>query len=557
MFSNKQIFATLSSVLIFLDPAYGATINPLTAPAPNTILAPPEPSPALPKPTTPELRENLGLPKGEKKLLKFKIKNVRIVGAKSIDSKLIAREFNPLLNKPITAEGLQAALDRVNSVYKDAGFALGRAFIPVQMMQNDTLIVRIVEGYIGKITINGENKRARDIVARFGQRLIEEAPLRTATLERFLLLMSDIPGAKVIGQFSDMDIYSGSATLTLNVEQDTFNVTTALDNRSNLNDMPFQVYLIGSINNALGNGEQLSLTTLATTQFQEQQYYRLAYSTFLGSDGTTITAGASYAKSSQDDILPGFDYISRSRGFDISARYPFIRALKENFYGDGGFYYSNTDNSLNNFEISEDAVRAIFADANYSALLDEKTTFGISIRITQGLNILSAGPEGKLHSRVGAEPNFFKTRAQAKLSYALLEQLTLSASVDGQYSPDSLYASEEIAFGGAHFGRGFDTSEVSGDSGYGTSLQAQYRIHTAALGGWTLLPYTFVDQSRVINHSVDGQGNDRLVSTGVGVTVSNQTWLAVGLEIDKPLNRDVNSRGDRDPRLFVSFEARL
>jgi hypothetical protein len=29
------------------------------------------------------------------------------------------------------------------------------------------------------------------------------------------------------------------------------------------------------------------------------------------------------------------------------------------------------------------------------------------------------------------------------------------------------------------------------------------------------------------------------------------------LEIDKPLNRDVNSRGDRDPRLFVSFEARL
>ena len=70
-------------------------------------------------------------------------------------------------------------------------------------------------------------------------------------------------------------------------------------------------------------------------------------------------------------------------------------------------------------------------------------------------------------------------------------------------------------------------------------------------------PYTFLDHSSVYNTSSDHQGNDRLVSTGLGLSVSNQSLLALGVEVDKPLNRNVAARGNRDPRLFFSFEARL
>ncbi len=554
---KKKLLATVSGCILIAQPALAAPITPTTAPSAGSILAPPPPSPELPRREAPRLRENLGLPNGADKVLNFKLAHVRIVGATVIDDALIAKQFDPLMNKPITALDLRAALDRVNALYEDAGYALGRAFVPVQVMQGNTLIVRVVEGHIGKITIETKSEAARATVERFAKRILAEQPLRKATMERYLLLIGDTPGIKISGQLTGMDIYTGTATMALTAEHDVYSLDTAVDNRANLDSAPFQTYLTGSVNDILGDGEQLSLTVLATPEIKTQQYYRLAYSTYIGADGLRANVGASFAKSKQGDLPPGLDFSSQSRSADASLSYPFLRSVSQNLIGSVGAYAIQATNDLNGFRFSEDAIRAAYVDANYTARLSDKMTFGANGRLTQGLDILGAGPDGQFHSRLGTTPWFFKVRAAANASYALTEKWGISVSADGQYSPDSLYSSEEINFGGAHFGRGFDTSETSGDSGYGTSIQMQYRLDTEMAGGWTLVPYTFLDQSRVINTSIDGQGNDRLVSTGIGVTISNRKWLAVGVEMDKPLNRDVASRGDRNPRLYLSLEIRL
>jgi hemolysin activation/secretion protein len=553
----KRLLVTVSSCVLMAQTVQAATTNPLSAPAPGSILTPPLPSPELPRKEAPRLRENLGLPNGEAKVLNFRVSRVRIVGATAIDEGRLAKLFTPILNKPITALDLRAALDRVNKLYDDEGYALGRAFVPVQVMQGGTLIVRVVEGHVGKITIETDSESARSSIERFSRRITAETPLRTATLERYLLLISDLPGIKISGQLTGMDIYTGTATMALKAEYDPYTLDTTVDNRANLESAPFQTYLTGAANGLLGQGEQVALTALATPEIQTQQYYRLAYAGYIGSDGLRATVGASFAKAKSGDLPPAFDFRSRSREVDAALSYPFIRSISENLIGTFGAYVAQADNDLNGLRFSEDAIRAAFADASYTTRLSDTLVVGGSGRLTQGLGILGAGPDDTLHSRLGTRPWFFKARAAANASYALTERLGLSASAEGQYSPHSLYASEEITFGGAHFGRGFDTSETSGDSGYGTSLQAQYRVDTELAGGWTLLPYTFIDQSRVMNKSVDGQGNDRLVSTGIGVTVSNRKWIVVGVEVDKPLNRSVASRGNRDPRLYLSLELRL
>ncbi|MDR3499081.1 MAG: ShlB/FhaC/HecB family hemolysin secretion/activation protein [Parvibaculum sp.] len=554
---NKTLLAATSGLVLLAHPALAAPINPLAAPSPGTVLTPPAPSPELPRQEAPRLRENLGLPKGEDKVLNFTFSNIRVVGATAIDEATIAQAFSGLLNKPVTAGELAAAIDRVNKIYDDAGYALGRAFVPAQVMQGGTLIVRVVEGYIGDIKIETDNEAVRASIERFSRRIGDERPLRKATLERYLLLISDIPGVKVGGQLTGMNIYTGAATMELKADYDPLTVDTALDNRANLDGSPFQTYLTGSINDVAGDGEQLSATVLATPNIRDQQYFRLAYSTFVGSDGLRALIGGSFARSKAGDLPANFDLVSRSDEFDASLSYPFIRSLTQNLNGVFGVYAIDAYNDLNGTRFSEDAVRASFLEGSYTARLGERTTFGSNIRLTQGLGLFDAGPDNMQHSRLGARPWFFKARAAASVTYAATDKLSLSASTEGQYSPDSLYSSEEISFGGAHFGRGFDTSEVSGDSGFGNSIQAQYRLDTDIFGGWTMLPYTFLDQSQVYNHAVDQQGNATLVSTGAGITFSNRKWLVVGLEVDKPLNRDVASRGNRDPRLYVSLEVRF
>lgn len=552
----KKFLVAASGCILAAQPALSAT-SPVTAPAPGTVLTPPPASPELPGREVPKLREDLGLPNGAAQVLKFRVARVRVMGATAIDEGTIAREFDGLLNKEITAGELRAALDRVNMLYEEAGYALGRAFVPPQVIQGGTLIIRVVEGYIGQITIETKSESVRRSIEIFSRRIGEERPLRTATLERYLLLIGDIPGVKIGGKLTGMNIYTGAATMALKAEHDTFTLATTLDNRADLGGTPFQTYLTGAVNDVLGYGEQLALTVLATARFSTQQYFRLAYSTFVGSDGMRLTFGGSFAKSRAENLPPAFEFDSRSGEIDAALSYPFIRSVKENLVGTAGVYAVEAYNDLNGSRFSEDTIRAAYADTTYNRRLGTRVSFGSSLRLTEGLGILGGGPDNRTHSRLGATPWFLKVHGSASIAYAVTDKLAISGRFEGQYSPDSLYSSEEIAFGGARFARGFDTSEVSGDSGFGTAAQIQYRLDTDMLGGWSITPYTFIDHSKVYNKSVDQQGDARLVSTGVGVTLSNRKWLVLGVEVDKPLNREVASRGNKEPRLFFSFELRL
>ncbi|ABS61691.1 Polypeptide-transport-associated domain protein ShlB-type [Parvibaculum lavamentivorans DS-1] len=558
MFRKKINFLVTASVLAMVaHPALAQGVPPLSAPSPGTVLSPPPPSPELQRREVPELREDLGLPDGSEKVLNFRVSSVRVVGATVIDEKVLSAQFDPLLNRQITAADLRSALDRTNALYTEAGYALGRAFVPVQVLQGGVLIVRVVEGYIGEIQIDAADPAVRKMVEGFSRRIVAEQPLRTASLERYLLLISDIPGVTLGGQLQSMDVYSGAATLALKVESKKFTVSSAVDNRANLDDAPFQAYLTGALNNIFGFGDEVSITGLATPELESQQYFRGAFSTFIGTDGLRASVGAAYAKSEAADMPPGIELISTSTQVDFLMSYPIIRATAQTLTAFFGAYITDAENELNGFTFSKDAIRAAHIGGSYVAKLDERTSLSSHMRVTQGFSIWDAGPENTLHSRLGATANFTKLQSGASLAYAATERLLLSFRVEGQYSPDSLFSSEEISFGGARFARGYNNSEISGDSGLGASVQASYRFDVDLFGGWSVTPYTFLDHSQVWNTDVDRQGDARLLSTGIGVTLSNRRWLSVGLELDKPINRTPISQDNKDPRLFVSFEVRF
>ncbi|MDO9127538.1 MAG: POTRA domain-containing protein, partial [Parvibaculum sp.] len=302
---TKTFLITASAMTMLCHPALAQSAPPLTAPSPGTVLSPPPPAPDLQRREVPELQEDLGLPDGSEQVLNFRVSSVRVVGATVIDKRALAAQFDGLLNRQITAADLRAALDGANALYTDAGYALGRAYVPVQVLQGGALIVRVVEGFVGEIQINAADPAVRRMVEDFSRRIVAEKPLRTATLERYLLLISDIPGVTLGGQLQSMDVYSGAATLALTVESKTLTVSTALDNRANLDDAPFQAYLTGALNNIFGFGDELSITGLATPEIEAQQYFRGAFSTFIGTDGLRASIGAAYAKSEAADMPPG------------------------------------------------------------------------------------------------------------------------------------------------------------------------------------------------------------------------------------------------------------
>ena len=110
---EKYLLTAASGLVLAATSAFAAPAV-INAPSAGTVLAPPPPSPELPRREAPKLQEHLGLPDGATKVLNFRIARVRVVGATVVNEERLSQQFDGILNKPVTAHELQSALDRVN-----------------------------------------------------------------------------------------------------------------------------------------------------------------------------------------------------------------------------------------------------------------------------------------------------------------------------------------------------------------------------------------------------------------------------------------------------------
>jgi hemolysin activation/secretion protein len=199
-------------------------------------------------------------------------------------------------------------------------------------------------------------------------------------------------------------------------------------------------------------------------------------------------------------------------------------------------------------DLASDRNLAVQLGGDYTGLFSQKLGSSLSVRVTQGLASFADEPHTRLHTI----PGFSKICAEGRLAWQPLGNLTLKLGVMGQFSPNSLIASEEVPFGGLAYGRGFNSSEIAGDSGIGFSLQPEYRI---ALGhGFSVTPYPLIDYAKVYNHKDDLETNGELVSTGLGVRIGADNLGSVTWELDKPLNRIPFGRRDKGWRIYAGFE---
>jgi hemolysin activation/secretion protein len=519
----------------------------LAVPDAGQILQPPArlPSLAAPAPAPPQAP---ALPSA----LKLRFTNVRLVGATVVPRQSLIAPFAGLEGRTVTAAELKAALDKVNALYLAAGYPLGRAFIPAQRMKGGTLTVKVVEGYVAAIHVTADDAATKALVAQYADVLLTEKPLTRRTLERVILLLQDLPGVTLGSRFSHMDPQTGAAELELQANLRAVTVGVSLDNRSGFGNLPVQPYAVATLNNVLGIGDQFILTALLTTNPSDYGFYSLQSSAPLGGDGLRVGLDASYAQALDDVSLRPFAVKARNTQLAARARYPLIRATDETLNLQGRLYYTNARYSLafGNLSgvIAHDGVVAGELSAEYGRGFSPDFGIGAGVRLVQGL----AGTATEPHTRLKTIPGFTKLRAEARATWRPMADVTLKLSAMAQASPNSLVASEEAAFGGLAYGRGFQPAEITGDKGLGLSFQPEYRV---AIGEqWSVTPYLLADYAKTWNKSGDRQGSGELVSAGGGVRLGFTRLGELTLEMAKPLNRRPLDRADKSWRFYAGFE---
>lgn len=542
---------TVTAMLI-AAPALAQAVPPrLAVPDANHVLAPPAP-PAVPAPSVPTTKAP-ELPSVEG-AVHYRFTKVHVAGASVVGADRIAALFEPLEGHDVSPQELKAALDAVDALYAGAGYPLGRAYVPAQIMRGGTLTVRVVEGYVETVQVTSNDEKTKALAERVAHAVTGEKPLTGATLERAMLLIQDLPGVTVGSKFEHMNPATGGTTLLISATLKPLAVGLYLDNRANLDALPFQPYLTVTMNNLLGWGDQISLTSLLSPRQKDYAFYSLGLSRWLDDDGLTGGFNASWAQALDDRSLPPYHLRSQTSQLSSLLRYPLIRATGENLNLQGRVYYTSAAYALEHLPFAKDKVLALEASSDYARAFSDTVGVAGNLLIAQGL---AGFGNGIGHTRLGADSGFTKLRGEARLVYKPAPEVSLILRTRGQYSGESLFASEEISFGGLDFGRGFDTSEAAGDSGFGVSFQPEYTIALDSLGwgpGWNVTPFVFSDYAKAYNTPGDGQSDIELVSAGGGIRLGIAGLTTLTLELDKPLNRVPLYRRDRNFRFYAGFE---
>jgi len=507
-------------------------------------------------PTVPEKR----LAPAEAEAIHFTLSALQVTGSTVYKESDFLPLYQDQLGKDITVAELYKIADAITAKYRNDGYILSRAYVPPQTIKDGIAQIAVIEGYVDKVRIDGEIKGRPELFQDYGEKIKESRPLQLAVLERYLLLAGDLAGASVKSVFEPSADNPGAATLVVILQNKPIDAQIGLDNRGTASLGPIQLNMAGGLNSALRLYERSAVNIVLTPQDTGNlQYYHFNHDETLDSEGTKASFGFTYVKTNPGDVLASLDVQGRDTSFTATVSHPFIRSRDQNFNASAMFTYRNTTTDELNARTADDRIRLLTLSGSYDF---SDTWRGISqfgLDIGTGLPILAATPDNNpIPSRTRAKTDFTKLNFRASRLQALPRRFSVLAQAIGQISADPLPASEQFSFGGEPFGRAYDPSELTGDSGFAGSVELRYApdIPVDLIQSSEL--FTYYDIGEVFNRIASaGTSNDMsAASAGFGFRLSITDYLSSSAEMDKPLTRNLSVNGNKGWRAFFRLTAR-
>jgi len=378
-------------------------------------------------------------------------------------------------------------------------------------------------------------------------------------LERYLLLINDLPGVSAQSVLVPSKEEPGASELVLTLKHKYMDANAGIDNRGSKFNGPIQIKGGASVNSALGLYERVGVQSVVTSEMNELFYFNGFGEIPVSSEGSKLFLSSSLSFSEPGSTLKSFDVEGYSNTLMFKFAHPFIRSRGENLSGYMGFTARNSETDLLGSNITKDRLRIINIGASYDFVDHYFGVNLISFDLSKGVNLLDAtGPGSDNLSRADGRSDFTKFSGDLLRLQKLGSGWSFLSSLSWQYAFDPLLSSEEFGLGGAQYLRAYDPSEITGDQGIAIKLEIQKGIKT----DWSVLKnyqaYLYYDQGTVMskNSSAGEKVESSLSSSGMGVRANINDWLSGYFEVGLPVSDDVAAEGNKDPRFFFSINAR-
>lgn len=502
----------------------------------------------------------------EAKKIKFKLNAVILVGNHVIPTNKLVQLYKKDIGKEITVADLFEIVQNITNYYRNNGYIISRAILPPQHVENGEVKIEVIEGYLDKVIVTGKPGGAKCLVEGFGYRIRKCPPLNLNQLEKYMLLVNEVPNTTVKAVLAPSKAAPGAADLNMDTISKPASAYFSYDNYGTRYIGPQQMTGNVALYSAINSGDSTSLTYTKTPKGGELTFMDLNYGAPLGDQGTRWLLGNTRTHSHPLFVLRPTQTDGFSSNIYTGFTYPYMRTRSKSLNFTGGFNYLDSNTTALSQNLYTDHIRSLdlgmsfnFADTYYGAN-------SITMNFRKGLPIWGYSSNTDQFtaqtSRPGGYAAYQKVTLQMSRLQAIYGNISLLGVAKGQWAFVPLLSSEQATFGGNPMGRGYDPAELIGDRGAAASLELRYDKNIGYVIN-TLQFYAFYDVGAVWNILVNAssQTKNSASSTGFGLRFGMTKYISGNLMWAQPLTKQVAAeeiigQGWR-PRTFFSIVANI
>jgi hemolysin activation/secretion protein len=459
-----------------------------------------------------EEEKPLHLREGEKLL----VKQIVLDGAKLEDQEELAKLVAPFEGKALTMSDILEAASKVTLYYRNKGYVVAKAYVPVQDASNGMLRMRVVLGHYGKFFLKNESRVSDGLLQRVFEKATRNEPeVRSDSLERAMLLVREMPGAKL----PTVSIEPGNEPGTTNfvVKIDPSHLVSGYligDDQGSRYTGRLRLYGGANFNSLFHIADRFSVSAM-TTEAQGVGNLRAAYSFPLSANGLRMELAASKTKYTLNGTYRTLNAVGLVDDMDATLSYPIARSRAGNF--DFSMNFARKwlrDDILEEKELNRRSATVGSVNLQkltYGQLLHRNAVNTVSISLNGGNLEPGAGTESGTPHGVYSRFNlglFESMEATKKLV------LTGTLKMQKACTNETLDSSEQMFLSGSSNVRSY-TEGVSGDNGYVLNLDARYTLpnvthafkHTADI---------FADNGASYANKKGASLNDHIMISDVG-----------------------------------------
>ncbi len=385
-------------------------------------------------------------------------------------------------NKELGINGLKEVASVITKYYRDHGYFVARAYIPVQSMENGIVEIAIIEGTYGAFDMKNSSNVKTIEVQGYMDQLKGGERVSTMTLERQMLLINDLPGAQVTNAevYPGKDVGTSDFRLTVSPTQK-YSGYAIVDNYGSRYTGEERLSAGASINSLTGIGDTLTLSGLVSNT-RDLKNGRLAYERPLGYTGLKGGVSVSITDYTLAKIS-NYDASGQVNIYSAYLSYPFLKTRAHTTSVEVDLdhkEFKDTSGATGAAELSRkkiDAATLKLNDIRNTSFFNFPGSLSASLGFTVGhlymVNDVAVTNDANLNS----QGTYTKATISANHTQVLNSILNLQTTFKAQKSfGKNLDSSEDISVGGSNGVRAYEDSELSGDQGYALSLDVVYTL---------------------------------------------------------------------------------